>query len=170
MSHSGIGATYEEAVEKGFKLYLSGGCDLHPDSVWITKHKRCRQCQRIYNNLAQKWSRARRSEADRIRYEAYAENWRRDNLEKISVYQKRYITRVRAAKLAEKARVNEERVAAGLRPIHTRKEAKALGMKQYYTGKPCKQGHDAMRYVCNRQCIPCQSDSMKRYHARRKNS
>ena len=42
-----------------------------------------------------------------------------------------------------------------LKEIISRSEAKALGLKEYYTGKPCKHGHIAERYVSTRQCVEC---------------
>lgn len=35
------------------------------------------------------------------------------------------------------------------------KEAIAAGHKTYFTGKPCKNGHNAIRYVANRHCSEC---------------
>ena len=40
----------------------------------------------------------------------------------------------------------------------SRKDAKAKGMKRYYTGKICKNGHTAERFVCNYECIVCDAD------------
>jgi hypothetical protein len=37
-----------------------------------------------------------------------------------------------------------------------RKDALALGLKRYFTGKPCKNGHMAERYVRNSACLGCQ--------------
>lgn len=34
-------------------------------------------------------------------------------------------------------------------------EAIVLGLDQYYTGKPCKHGHLANRYVSNNECVEC---------------
>jgi len=40
--------------------------------------------------------------------------------------------------------------------IITRKEAREKGLKRYFTGKPCKRGHVAERYVShNRPCVVC---------------
>jgi hypothetical protein len=36
-----------------------------------------------------------------------------------------------------------------------RAEAKALGLKHYFTGKPCKHGHVAERSVSRRECMEC---------------
>lgn len=41
--------------------------------------------------------------------------------------------------------------------IITRKEAKALGLKRYFTGKPCKRGHICDRYVSD-SCVECKKD------------
>ncbi len=40
--------------------------------------------------------------------------------------------------------------------IITRKEAISAGKSVYYTGKVCKNGHDAVRYVTSGTCIECQ--------------
>lgn len=37
--------------------------------------------------------------------------------------------------------------------IITRKEAKELGLKRYFTGKPCKRGNVSERYVPNKMCL-----------------
>jgi hypothetical protein len=39
--------------------------------------------------------------------------------------------------------------------IVTRKEAKALGLKFYFTGKPCKRGHISKRRTCDGRCVKC---------------
>ena len=44
----------------------------------------------------------------------------------------------------------------------TRAEAKALGSKRYFTGKPCKHGHLAERFTSSRGCVVC---SYARYTA-----
>lgn len=41
------------------------------------------------------------------------------------------------------------------KPILTRQEALAIGYVRYYTGKPCKHGHDSERYTKSRTCIEC---------------
>ena len=40
--------------------------------------------------------------------------------------------------------------------IISRAEAKALGLRRYFTGKPCKHGHVAERLVSTWQCMGCQ--------------
>jgi hypothetical protein len=42
----------------------------------------------------------------------------------------------------------------------SRKEAKRLGLKRYYTGKQCSNGHICERYVRG-ECIDCQSQKSK---------
>lgn len=39
-----------------------------------------------------------------------------------------------------------------------RKEARALGLPNYTTGKPCKRGHICARYSSTGQCIVCTAD------------
>ena len=43
------------------------------------------------------------------------------------------------------------------------KDAKALGLKRYYTGKPCKHGHIAERHVTG-GCAVCANNDQKRYY------
>ncbi len=45
--------------------------------------------------------------------------------------------------------------------ILTRKQAKELGLKRYYTGKPCKYGHIFERHVTNGGCIYCLEEHYK---------
>ena len=49
----------------------------------------------------------------------------------------------------------------------SRTEAKALGLRRYFTGKPCKHGHVAERLICNKGCVVCQAlkvGNNKEYH------
>ena len=39
--------------------------------------------------------------------------------------------------------------------IISRDEARALGLKRFFTGKPCKYGHVAERRVGNYACMEC---------------
>ena len=39
--------------------------------------------------------------------------------------------------------------------IITQAQAKAEGLKFYFTGKPCKHGHVAKRYTSGGACEPC---------------
>lgn len=38
------------------------------------------------------------------------------------------------------------------------KEAKRLGLKQYFTGVPCPKGHISMRQVAGAQCLECNAE------------
>ena len=56
----------------------------------------------------------------------------------------------------------------------SRQEAKAKGLTRYYTGKPCKRGHVAERYVSNGHCVECDkkrreanSEKYREYHRKR---
>lgn len=44
-----------------------------------------------------------------------------------------------------------------------REEAKALGLKHYFSGKPCLKGHIAKRFVSTRSCVSCQHAAIKRW-------
>ena len=39
--------------------------------------------------------------------------------------------------------------------IITRQEAMQRGLKNYFTGKPCKKGHVAKRYTSASKCVEC---------------
>lgn len=43
--------------------------------------------------------------------------------------------------------------------------AKQQGLSKFFTGKPCKNGHIAERYVCSKGCVVCAYESEKRYKA-----
>src|ERR1700761_3086543 len=45
-------------------------------------------------------------------------------------------------------------------------EAKALGLKRYFTGEPCKNGHVAERYTSGWRCIVCSSEKSASAYAR----
>jgi hypothetical protein len=40
--------------------------------------------------------------------------------------------------------------------VISRAEAKAAGLKKYFTGVPCKHGHEASRWVRNGSCVTCE--------------
>ena len=40
-------------------------------------------------------------------------------------------------------------------PFISRKQAKAQGLKHYFTGKPCKHGHVDLRQVSSESCMEC---------------
>src|SRR5882672_9748514 len=44
--------------------------------------------------------------------------------------------------------------------IMKRREAKALGLTRYFTGKPCKHGHGSERFVSG-QCVECKYEWVK---------
>ncbi len=46
-------------------------------------------------------------------------------------------------------------------PIISRAEAKEQGLKFYFTGKPCKQGHIANRFISTCSCIECDGEYRK---------
>jgi hypothetical protein len=46
--------------------------------------------------------------------------------------------------------------------IITRKQAKALGLTRYFTGKPCKHGHVCERYTANFACVECFRENRNR--------
>lgn len=51
---------------------------------------------------------------------------------------------------------------AGVRPtIISRASARAAGLKRYFTGRPCKRGHFAYRFMANSQCSKCASERAK---------
>ena len=43
----------------------------------------------------------------------------------------------------------------------SRKEAKALGLKIYYTGKACKNGHDSPRWTSSFNCVVCAKEMLR---------
>lgn len=49
-----------------------------------------------------------------------------------------------------------------------RREAMDNGQNKYFTGKACRAGHLAERYVANGHCVLCQSASSKTTEARKK--
>lgn len=49
--------------------------------------------------------------------------------------------------------------------IVTLSEAKETGSRWYFTGKPCKHGHVAKRYILSRMCAECGVASSKRWQS-----
>lgn len=49
--------------------------------------------------------------------------------------------------------------------IISRRDAKNLGLKFYYTGKPCKYGHITERFVSSETCQQCSSERSAHKHA-----
>lgn len=54
--------------------------------------------------------------------------------------------------------------------VTRRAEAATCGLSRFYTGKPCKAGHLAERYVSNRQCVSCNAKSARLREATRARS
>jgi 5-methylcytosine-specific restriction endonuclease McrA len=52
----------------------------------------------------------------------------------------------------------------GPREIISRQEARALGLKRYFTGKPCKHGHVAERYTSIGNCVECQAQNYRDWY------
>ena len=46
----------------------------------------------------------------------------------------------------------------------TRKNAKSIGLKRYFTGKKCLYGHIAERDVLKADCIECQKSRIKLFY------
>jgi hypothetical protein len=49
--------------------------------------------------------------------------------------------------------------------IISRGEARALGLKRYFTGKPCRHGHVAERGVNGGECVDCNRENNRKYRA-----
>ena len=60
---------------------------------------------------------------------------------------------------------NSGKVSA-FQEIISRADAKARGLKRYYTGLPCKRGHIAERSVSSFGCLICKNQLQKEYSAR----
>jgi hypothetical protein len=56
-------------------------------------------------------------------------------------------------------------MAAAPPNIIGRDEARALGLKRYFTGKPCKHGHVAERGVSNPGCMECSRGRRREWRA-----
>ncbi|HEX7011262.1 MAG TPA: hypothetical protein VF161_00865 [Steroidobacteraceae bacterium] len=57
-----------------------------------------------------------------------------------------------------------------VKKLISRREAKALGLPRYYTGRPCLRGHIAERFAGNKTCVECdrQSPSRAKYREKRR--
>jgi hypothetical protein len=49
----------------------------------------------------------------------------------------------------------------------TRIDAHALGLHKYFTGRPCRAGHLALRYVATSACLDCLYSYKKKYARQR---
>ncbi len=47
-------------------------------------------------------------------------------------------------------------------------EAKQRGLRRYFSGEPCSQGHIAPRLVRNRECAQCRKEYLKLWRARQR--
>tara|TARA_R110001583_G_scaffold169768_1_gene322850 strand:- start:254800 stop:255279 length:480 start_codon:yes stop_codon:yes gene_type:complete len=46
--------------------------------------------------------------------------------------------------------------------VISREEAKAQGLRRYFTGEPCRQGHLSERYVIGKRCVECDRESNRK--------
>jgi len=49
--------------------------------------------------------------------------------------------------------------------IITRDEARERGLKRFFTGKLCRNGHVAERYVSDGKCVECKREADRRHYA-----
>lgn len=61
-------------------------------------------------------------------------------------------------------------LVANPQPIVEREEAAMCGLSRFYTGRSCRAGHFAERYVSNRQCVLCNAEKSRERERRRANS
>jgi hypothetical protein len=52
-------------------------------------------------------------------------------------------------------------------PVISREEARAQGLDHYYTGRPCKRGHLALRKVSSGACVECATAYAAAYYRKR---
>ena len=50
-----------------------------------------------------------------------------------------------------------------MRELISRAEAKAKGLKQYFTGEPCKHKHIGGRFVSSSHCVVCSAEKSREY-------
>jgi hypothetical protein len=50
--------------------------------------------------------------------------------------------------------------------LTTRREAADAGLKRYYTGRPCKRGHDCQRFTTTGVCVQCAAGYAKSFSTR----
>jgi len=56
------------------------------------------------------------------------------------------------------ARQREAELDSGVIQTDSREEAALCGLSRFYTGRSCKLGHNAPRYVSNKNCVACNSE------------
>lgn len=49
----------------------------------------------------------------------------------------------------------------------SRAEARAIGLRHYFTGKPCCHGHVAPRYVAQGSCVECHAADHETWRLKR---
>ena len=54
--------------------------------------------------------------------------------------------------------------------IISREVAIAQGLHRFYTGEPCRNGHDSERFVSSRGCIACQKEYQRKKYMELRNS
>ncbi len=54
--------------------------------------------------------------------------------------------------------------------VISKPQARAAGLRHYFTGKPCPQGHASKRFVANGQCSDCNTERHRSYVQRNKES
>ena len=47
--------------------------------------------------------------------------------------------------------------------VVSRKQAIRLGIKRYFTGKPCLRGHVSERYTSMAKCVACDNEDQKKH-------
>ncbi|AGN51421.1 hypothetical protein VPJG_00057 [Vibrio phage jenny 12G5] len=57
-----------------------------------------------------------------------------------------------------------------MQQVVTKKEAKEQGLKRYFTGKPCKHGHVAERFVSEGKCCACAVEKSRKYYEQNKDA
>lgn len=50
--------------------------------------------------------------------------------------------------------------------IISKPEAQRTGLKRYFTGRACRNGHNAERYVCDGKCVDCKAGAARRWRNR----
>jgi hypothetical protein len=65
----------------------------------------------------------------------------------------------------EAARDEGDHQLSNSRNIISRDEAKALGLKRFFTGTPCKHGHIAERSVRSGRCLECDHARIAKWSA-----
>jgi 5-methylcytosine-specific restriction endonuclease McrA len=139
----------EEAIALGLKFYLPlEPCVRGHFSKRRTNNNQCTDCLRIHKAKFRRENTARLKEEDRV--------WRRANRAHINSYRRRQWAKKKEEKL--------KLIPLEMRNcIITLSEARASGSRYYFTGKNCKRGHLAKRFVPNRGCVECLKENCKEW-------